>query len=94
MTGNGSLEKLQERIQTYEQAIALFEQTRGAMLARRCNATDSVMVHLDSSLAINARALKSLYGVLATAKAELQRALSANPTAARPASPTGSDAAG
>jgi hypothetical protein len=78
MTDNGSIEKLRERIQTYEQAIALFERNREAMLVRRRDAQDSVKVHIDSMLATHDRALKSLHSVLETAKEEQSRALRQN----------------
>jgi hypothetical protein len=84
MTDNGSIEKLRERIRTYEQAIAMFESTRAAMLVRRRNAHDHVKVHIDSTLATQERALKSLQSVLDTAQQELRRALQQNSASTSP----------
>ena len=43
------------------------------MRSRRCGALDSVMVHLDESLALNERTLEALNRVLATAKEQFQQ---------------------
>jgi hypothetical protein len=69
------IEKSRESIRVYENAIAMFERTRDAMHMRRRSAPDSVMIHLDASLKLNARALESLKRVLETAKEDLARKL-------------------
>lgn len=66
------IEQLQESIKLYKDVIQGFEERRAQMLIRRRGAVDSVMVHLDESLALNERTLSSLNRVLASAKEQLQ----------------------
>ncbi len=64
---------LAESIRLYEGVILSFERGRDRMRSRRNGATDSVMVHLDESLALNERTLDAMNRVLATAKEQLQQ---------------------
>jgi hypothetical protein len=69
---NRRLTQLEESIQVYEQVIRGFEATRQRMRERRRGASDSVMVHIDETLALNERTLTSLNGVLKTAREQLR----------------------
>jgi hypothetical protein len=72
MQSVSKIEQLQESIKLYKDVIQGFEERRAQMLTRRRGAVDSVMVHLDESLALNERTLSSLKRVLASAKEQLQ----------------------
>jgi hypothetical protein len=69
--GEAKLAQLEEHIRVYEKVIHNFERMRRQLMERRQNASDSVMLHLDRSLTLNASTLKSLHAILATAKKEL-----------------------
>jgi hypothetical protein len=63
---------LKESIHLYEGVIRSFEAARARMEERRKGAIDSVMVHIDESLALNERTLASLHQILAAAQEQLQ----------------------
>lgn len=69
--GQAKLVQLEESIRVYEKVIHNFERMRRQLMERRQNASDSVMLHIDRSLALNASTLKSLRAILDTTKKEL-----------------------
>jgi hypothetical protein len=69
--GQARKEQLEENIRVYERVIHNFERMRRQLMERRQNASDSVMLHIDRSLALNASTLKSLNAILTTTRAEL-----------------------
>lgn len=69
--GQARRAQLEENIRVYEKVIHNFEQMRRQLTKRRQDASDSVMLHLDRSLALNGSTLKSLHAILDTARKEL-----------------------
>ena len=72
MTDSHTLVQLESSIKVYQDVIRTFEEACARMQARRLGATDSVMVHIDESLALNERTLASLHQVLKTAEEHLR----------------------
>jgi hypothetical protein len=73
MPKNRQLARLEESIRVYEQVIRSFEHANEQMRQRRRSASDSVMVHIDDSLALNRRALDSLNRILESARKQLRQ---------------------
>jgi hypothetical protein len=73
MPKNRQLVRLEESIRVYEQVIRSFEHANEQMRQRRKSASDSVMVHIDDSLALNRRALDSLHRILESARKQLRQ---------------------
>jgi len=73
MSRSEQIAKLEDSLRTYQEVIGSFEQARERMKQRRRGATDSVMVHLDESLALNKRTLDSLKRVRSSAKEQLKQ---------------------
>jgi hypothetical protein len=73
MSNVSRVEQLKQTIKVYEDVIDSFEAARTRLQKRRRGAIDSVMLHLDESLAHNERTLRSLVNVLSSAREQLKQ---------------------